>query len=71
MSPPGELWNFSGVGRMCAPWRCRAEPAVAADRAGITALRGISSFPPALLLNCVVRPGVIVVFSEIAAWLDT
>jgi predicted DNA-binding WGR domain protein len=32
-----------------------AEPAVAADRAGITACRGSTSSPPALLLNCVVR----------------
>lgn len=32
-----------------------AEPAVAADGAGITALRGMTSFQPAPLLNSVVR----------------
>jgi NAD(P)-dependent dehydrogenase (short-subunit alcohol dehydrogenase family) len=35
--------------------RTAAEPAVAADRAGMTVFRAISSFPPALLLNWVLR----------------
>src|SRR5262249_839327 len=35
--------------------RMSAEPAVAADRPGITVFRGLSPLPPALLLNYVVR----------------
>ena len=34
---------------------CRAEPAVAADGAGIPVLRGMQSLSPAPLLNSVVR----------------
>jgi hypothetical protein len=34
---------------------CQAEPDVAAGRAGMAVFRGISSYPPALMLNWVVR----------------
>jgi hypothetical protein len=33
------------------PSECRAEPAIAADGAGVTAFRGALSLPPAPLLN--------------------
>src|SRR5262245_44256424 len=45
----------SGEGRKREIVSIQAEQAATADRAGRTALRGMSAFPPALLLNQVIR----------------